>query len=200
MASFVDRIVGAAKLNVNIYEEVEADKGATGQAFGVVILASIANGIGAGLGASMEAGAAGGMVAVVVMSILYTILALLGWFVWAFVTYIVGTKILPEPETSSNMGELLRTTGFAQAPGILRVAAAIPVLGYVVTLAVWVWMLVAFVIAVRQALDYKSTIRAVAVCAIGWIVNLVIVVVVGGILVLMVAAMIGIAGGAQNGG
>ncbi len=200
MASFVDRIVGAAKLSVPIYEEVEADTGATGQAFGVVVLASIANGVGAGLGASMEAGAAGGVIAAVVMAVIYTILALIGWFIWAFVTYIVGTKFLPEPETSSNMGELLRTTGFAQAPGILRVAAAIPVLGYIVTLAVWVWMLIAFVIAVRQALDYKSTGRAVVVCAIGWVINLVIVMVLGGILLAVVFGALAIGGAAGGNG
>ncbi len=200
MASFVDRIVGAAKLNVNIYEEVEADTGATGQAFGVVVLASIASGVGQGLGASMEAGAAGGILAAIVLSVLYTVLAVLGWLIWAFLTYIIGTKLLPEPETSSNMGELMRTTGFAQAPGILRVLNAIPVLGWLVWFAVWIWMLIAFVIAIRQALDYKSTLRAIAVAAIGWVVNLIILAVVGGILAVAVLAIVGIAGAAQGGG
>ncbi len=195
MASFVDRIVGAAKLNVNTYEEVEADTGATGQGMAVVVLASIASGVGSGLG-QMDAGP----IAITVGIVVGTILALIGWFVWAFVTYIVGTKILPEPETSSNMGELLRTTGFAQAPGILRVLNAIPVLGWLVAFAVWIWMLVAFVIAVRQALDYKSTGRAVAVCAIGWVVNLVIVMVLGGILLAVVFGALAIGGAAGGNG
>lgn len=195
MASFVDRIVGAAKLNVATYEEVEADTGATGQGMAVVVLASIASGVGSGLG-QMEAGP----IAITVGIVVGTILALIGWFVWAFVTYIVGTKLLPEPDTKSNMGELLRTTGFAQAPGILRVLNAVPVLGWLVAFAVWIWMLVAFVIAVRQALDYKSTGRAIAVCAIGWVVNLVIVMVLGGILLAVVFGALAIGGAAGGNG
>ena len=48
MASMVDRMIRAAKLDAQLYEEVEADKGALGQAMGVVVLASIANGVGSG--------------------------------------------------------------------------------------------------------------------------------------------------------
>lgn len=195
MAGFVDRMVGAAKLNVATYEEIEADSGATGQGMAVVVLASIASGIGSGLG-QIE----GGPIAITVGIVVGTILALIGWFVWAFVTYIVGTKLLPEPGTSSNMGELLRTTGFAQAPGILRVLNAIPVLGWLVAFAVWIWMLVAFVIAVRQALDYKSTGRAIAVCAIGWVVNLIIVMVLGGILLAVVFGALAISGAGSGTG
>ena len=189
-------MIGAAKLDVNTYEEVEADTGATGQAFVVVVLASVANGIGAALGAGTDAG----VPFLIGASIGYTLVALVGWLVWSIVTYIVGAKILPEPQTQSNIPELLRTTGFAQAPGIARVLSGIPVIGWLVTFAVWVWMLIAFVIAVRQALDYKSTGRAVIVCAIGWVVNFVIVVVIGGIIVLAILAMVGIAAAGQSGG
>ncbi len=198
MASFMQRVIGAAKLDVSTYEEVEADHGALGQALAVVVLASVASGV----GAAMSAGEEGGGVAVlVVASIAYTFLALIGWVVWAIVTYIVGAKILPEADTQTNIPELMRTTGFAQAPGIARVLSGIPVVGWLVSFAVWIWMLIAFVIAVRQALDYKSTGRAIIVCAIGWVVNFVIVVVVGGIIVLAILAMVGIAGAAgQSGG
>lgn len=157
MASFTQRMIGAAKLDVHTYEEVEADRTATGQAMGVVVLSSIASGIGAvgaGGGVGLAAGAIG---------------ALIGWFLWAFVTYLVGTKILPEPQTRSDVGELLRTIGFSASPGVLLVLGVIPVLGVFVSLVVSIWMLAAFVVAVRQALDYRSTGRAVAVCAIGWL-------------------------------
>ena len=157
MASFTQRMIGAAKLDVHTYEEVEADRTATGQAMGVVVLSSVASGIGAvgaGGGVGLAAGAIG---------------ALIGWFLWAFVTYLVGTKILPEPQTRSDVGELLRTIGFSASPGVLLVLGIIPVLGAFVSLVVSIWMLAAFVVAVRQALDYRSTGRAVAVCAIGWL-------------------------------
>ncbi len=167
MASFLDRMVGAAKLNVGVYEEVEADTGATGQAMGVVLLSSLAGGIGSvGLGA----GGSGGVVA-------GGIGALLGWVSWAFVTYLIGTRLLPEPQTRADVGELMRTLGFAQSPGLVRILGVIPVLGPLVLIVVSIWMLVAMVIAVRQALDYTNTLRAVGVCLVGWVLSLVITIV-----------------------
>ena len=162
MALFVDRMIRAAKLDVNLYEEVEADKGTMGQAMGVVILSSV----GAGIGTSSTTGIKG--------LVLGTIVALAGWFIWAFLTYYIGTKLLPEPQTKADYGELLRTIGFSSSPGVLRVLGIIPMLGNILNLIIGIWMLVAMVIAIRQALDYKSTWRAVGVCLIGWIVQMVI--------------------------
>jgi hypothetical protein len=133
-----------------------------GQAMWVVILSSIAAGVG-----SIARGGIGGILIV-------TILALIGWYVWAYLTYFIGTKILPEPQTRANPAELLRTIGFSSSPGLIRVLGIIPGLAGVVFLVASIWMLVAMVIAVRQALDYKSTLRAVGVCAIGWIIQTVI--------------------------
>ena len=164
MASFTERMIGAAKLDVRVYEEVEADTGATRQAMGVVLLSSLAGGIGSvGLGA-------GGLGGVVVGGIL----ALLGWVTWAFLTYIIGTRLLAEPQTRADVGELMRTLGFAQAPGLLRVLGGFPGLGPIVLSLVSIWMLVAMVVAVRQALDYSSTLRAVGVCVVGWVVSVAI--------------------------
>ncbi|UCE33080.1 MAG: hypothetical protein JSV40_07490 [Deltaproteobacteria bacterium] len=162
MASFTDRMIRAAKLDVNLYEEVEADKGAIGQAMGVVILSSVAAGIGT-IGTTGIKGL-----------VLGTIVALAGWFIWAFMTYYIGTRLLPEPQTKADFGELLRTIGFSSSPGVLRVLGIIPMLGNILNFIIGIWMLVAMVIAVRQALDYKSTLRAVGVCLIGWIVQIAI--------------------------
>ena len=105
-----------------------------------------------------------------------TIVALVGWCVWAFLTYFIGTRLLPEPQTKADYGELLRTIGFASAPGLLRVFGVVPGLGSLVFLVAGIWMLVAMVIAVRQALDYTSTSRAVGVCLIGWLIQVLIVI------------------------
>ncbi len=162
MASMVDRMVRAAKLDPQLYEEVEADKTALGQALGVVVLASIAGGVGSGgLG-----GLSGFFIG--------TAAALIGWFVWAALTYFIGTRILPEPNTRADLGELLRTIGFASSPGLLRVLGLIPGVTGIVFLISGIWMLIAMIIAVRQALDYRSTLRAVGVCVIGWIVQVVV--------------------------
>lgn len=162
MASFSERMIGAARLDVATYEEVEADTTALGQAMAVVVLASIA----AGIGSWRQLGVSG--------LLLGTVAALVGWFLWAGLTYLIGTKILPEPQTKTDLGELLRTIGFSSSPGLLRVLGVIPVLGGLISFAASVWMLVAMVIAVRQALDYRSTGRAVGVCLIGFLVYIVV--------------------------
>jgi hypothetical protein len=166
--TFVERMVGAAKLDVRVYEEVEGDQSATPQALAVVVLAAVAGGIGVGAGIrGLVFGTIGG---------------LLGWAVWAWLTYFIGTRLLPEPDTKADIGELLRTIGFASSPGILRVAGIVPILGPIVIVVSAVWTLVAVVVAVRQSLDYRSTGRAIGVCIIGWLVQIVIFVVLGGIL------------------
>jgi hypothetical protein len=162
MASMVDRMIRAAKLDAQLYEEVEADKGALVQAMGVVVLASIASGVGSGR--------LGGLTGFFIG----TVGALIGWFIWAALTYFIGTKILPEPTTKADVGELLRTTGFSSSPGLIRVLGLIPGITGIVFLVSGVWMLTAMIIAVRQALDYRSTFRAVGVCVIGWVVQVVV--------------------------
>jgi hypothetical protein len=133
-----------------------------GQAMAVVVLSSLAAGIG-----SLQTTGIKGL-------LLGTILALAGWFIWAFITFFVGTKWLPEPQTKADYGELLRTIGFSSAPGLLRILGIIPFLYSIIYIITGIWMLVAMVIAVRQALDYKSTWRAVGVCLIGWIIQAVL--------------------------
>lgn len=165
MGNFISRIIRAAKLDAHLYEEVEADKTAMRQAMLVVVLSGVA----AGLGSISKGGLPG--------ILLGTVAALVGWYIWAFLIYLIGTKLLPEPNTRSDIGELLRTIGFSSSPGLIRVLGVIPGLeGGVFFVVATVWMLVAMVIAVRQALDYTGTMRAIAVCVIGWIVQILIIV------------------------
>ncbi len=147
---------------MHLYEEVEADKTAMPHAIATVVISSLAAGIGS-LGALGLSGLLIGVIA-----------ALAGWFIWAFLTYFIGTKLLPEPQTKADLGELMRTIGFSSAPGVLRVLGFVPVLGGFILLAASIWMLVAMIIAVRQALDYRSTWRSVGVCLIGWIIQIVL--------------------------
>ena len=151
--SLVERMIAAAKLDAQLYEEVEADADATSQAALVVGLAAVASAIGgAGGGAT---GFFGGLIA-----------AFVGWLLWSGVTYLIGDKLLGGTAT---WGELLRTIGFAQSPGVFYVLAIIPVLGGLVRLAVLVWLLVAGIVAIRQALDF-STGKAIVTALLGWLV------------------------------
>ena len=160
MAGMLGRIMRAARLDSRLYEEVEADRGALGQAIGVVVLGSIASGVGGGglIGITAIAGGA--------------IRELIVWVIWAALTYLIGAKLLPEPQTRADLGELLRTIGFANAPCLLRIFALIPGATSLVFAVSGVWRLAAMVVAVRQALDYSSTWRAVVVCLIGLLVDL----------------------------
>ena len=158
----IQRMIRAAKLEVALYEEVEHDKSANWQALWVVVLSSLAAGIG-----GITSGGLGGL-------IFGVITALAGWAIWAGITLFIGTKLLRTQETEADYGQLLRTLGFASSPGVFRVLGIIPFLAGLVNIVVGIWMLVATVIAVRQALDYTSTRRAVGVVIIGWLVQIVI--------------------------
>ena len=168
MQTFTQRIIGAALLKSSTYEEVEADTSSTGAAMGVVLLSAVAAGIGArGFGGPMSSLPGTALV------------ALLAWGAWAMLTYQIGAKLLPGPETHADFGELLRTIGFASAPGILRIVGVVPVLAMPVFALTAVWMLLAMVVAVRQALDYSSTGRALAVCGLSWLLVLAVVLAFG---------------------
>jgi hypothetical protein len=161
MTSFGDRILGAAKLRSATYEDVEHDTTAFGQAMTVVVLSSIAAGVGAGL----NVGAADLLKG--------TIGALVSWFIWAALTFFIGTKLLGTNTTHATWGEVLRTTGFATSPGLLRILGVIPFTTGLVFFLTSIWMLMAFVVAIQSALDYRNVWRAVAVCFTGWVVYLV---------------------------
>lgn len=167
--TFLQRLVGAAALDAAIYEEVEADERATIQAAATVLLSSAAAGIGAiGFGGRALANVA-----------FVSAVALLAWAAWALITFEIGVRIMPQPQTRSNVGELLRTIGFATAPGCLRVLGVLPGVTIPVFAVTAVWMLAAMVVAVRQALDYESTARAAAVCGLGWVLATAIAIVLG---------------------
>jgi Yip1 domain len=155
---FPIRLLGALAIDPVIYEEVEADQTATWQALLVVVLSSLSAGIGFfGWGTASVRGV-----------LFISALALLSWATWAVITFQIGTRLMPETQTRADVGQLLRTIGFSAAPGMLRIFGIVPgatVPAFVITA---IWMLVAMVVAVRQALDYKSTARAVAVCGLGW--------------------------------
>ena len=158
MSTFAHRVLSAAALAKGTYEEVEADAGATGQALVVVGLASVAGGIGL-LGPGMQT--ARSLVAGIVGS-------LIGWMAWASLTYLIGTRLLPEPDTKADLGELLRTIALPPPRVFSACQGVIPFIGLTVCAIASIWMLLAMIVAVRQALDYSSTVRAVGVCIIGW--------------------------------
>lgn len=173
MASIVDRMIRAAKLDPTLFAEVEAEGGSMTQAMTVVGISSVAAGIG-------SAGLIGPLG--LVMGALG---ALAGWFIWSVLAHFIGTTLLAEPSTRATLGQVMRVTGYAAAPGAIRIFAFIPILGVLINLLASLWMLAAFIVAIRQVLDYSGTGRAVAVCLLGWLVQ---------IIIFFLFAMIGIGG------
>jgi hypothetical protein len=169
--TFVRRLIGAAMLDVATYEDVEADRAATPQALAVIVFSSLAAGIGA-------RGSSGGA-ATLAFFATASVMALITWAAFALMTVEIGARILPTPETRVDVGELLRTLGFAATPGLIQVFGVFPGAKVpVFTLAI-VWALAASVVAVRQALDYTSTGRALAVCGLGLLLSAAIAIVLG---------------------
>lgn len=167
--TFLQRLIGAAALDTAIYEEVEADPRATPQALLVVLGSSVAAGIGFRPLAEQT----------IYSVVFFSIVALISWAAWALLTFEIGTRLMPESATRSDVGELLRTIGFAATPGLLRVLGVMPAVLMPVFIGTAIWMLIAMIVAVRQALDYRHTGRAIAVCVLGWALSLVIAVVMG---------------------
>ncbi len=156
MGLYLYRLMGAATLDAGMYEGIEADRGTSIQAAVTVLLASLAAGVGAG-----------GWYGVHPLTLAaVSVLACVTWVAWAVLIFHIGTRMLPEPQTRVTLGEVLRTTGFAAAPGMLQVFAVLPGLSGPVFLATWLWMLATMVVAVQHALDYASPWRAMAVCLV----------------------------------
>ena len=155
MNNFFNRVFRAIKIDVDLYEEVERDKSATFQAGLVVVLSSMAAGVGA-----LQLGASNFLIA--------PVLSLISWYVWAYIIYFVGVKLFPDKNTKSDHGELLRTIGFSSAPGLIRIFGITPDLMTVTFIGSAFWMLACMVVAVKSALDYESLWKALGVVILCW--------------------------------
>ncbi|MBN1375223.1 MAG: YIP1 family protein [Dehalococcoidia bacterium] len=168
------RILRAAKLDSQLYEEVEADGSATGQALLVVVLVSIAGGIGHGIAALMK-GSGESMIAFISALAWGVLGSLILWFIFSLLCFWLGTSLFKGPDTKSSLGELLRTLGFAYSPGLLNVFSFIPFIGAFIPFATFIWTIIAGVIAVRQACDF-STGKAVGTVIVASIIPIIIMV------------------------
>jgi hypothetical protein len=151
-------MIRASRLDAETYEQVEADRASNAGAVAVVVVASIAAAVGSGARDPI------GIISA-------TAALLITWIFWVVLTYFIGTRLLPEAQTHADVGEVLRTTGFSASPGVLRILGALPAVGLPIFIGVTIWMLLTFVVAIRQALDYASSGRALAVCVLGWLLH-----------------------------
>jgi hypothetical protein len=176
MASLGERMVGAMKADVKTFQEIEADPNAIGQAVTVILIAGVA----ALVGNIWRAGMFVGMMTLVS--------SLIGYALWTLLVVLIGTKLMPEPTTKADFNEGFRVIGFTASPGVFNVLAIVPFLGPLISFAVWIWMVVVGVVAVREVLDYSNTGRAIIVCLIAAVICWIVVTIV--LLPLMVGSAI----------
>jgi len=146
-ARALQRSIGVSRLDVNTFEAAEADTSATAEAGVVVVVSSV---IGA-LGSLFVNGLWGFIVTIAIL--------LIGWFVWAWLSAFIAQKVFNV--TTTDTGEMLRTTGYAYAP---RVLGVIPFLGFIGA----IWSLVAIIVGMRQAAEMTTT-QAVITAVIGFL-------------------------------
>ena len=159
MNLFLQRLFRAASLDAGFYAEVSADTKTMFQAMMAVFIYSAASAYG-GFGRAGVAGINFGLAT-----------SLIGWYIWAFSSYFIGVRLLPESRTTSDRKAVLRAMGFASSPGLIRLLGLIPSMASIALLTASIWMIVAATVAIKQAMKYESTSRAVGVCIIGWIIS-----------------------------
>ncbi len=157
----IRRMIGAALLQPSMFEEVEHDHTATLQAAMVVIIVAIAT----ALGSYFTFG--GNFIIAIAAGVVF---GLVKWAIWAFITYIIGTKLFNTEGTHATWSQMARGTAFSQAPGVLFVFSALPIIGQFLLVMVSIWQLCAMTMAVKQVLDYRSMWRAVGVVVVGFII------------------------------
>ena len=163
MASLTERMTGAMQADVKTFQEIEADPTAISQAVTVIVIAGVASLL-------------GNMFRIGIMhGVMMLVINLIGYALWTLLVVLIGTKLMPEPTTKADFNESFRVIGFTASPGVFNVLAIIPFLGPLISFAVWIWMIVVGVVAVREVLDYSNTGRALIVCLIAavicWIVS-----------------------------
>jgi len=162
----LDRIIRVIKLDQTVFAEIEHDESLTSEAFIIVLAASFLAAIGAAIGSGRF-----------FLSFISSLLSgvILNWIVWSVITLWVGTQIF---DGDADLGELLRTIGYANAPRFLGVFQFIPCVGWILALAGWILSLIAGFLAIREALDLDTP-QTVATVAIGWVVSFVISLLIG---------------------
>ena len=152
----------ASQLDATLFEEVEADRAATAQALVVVAIVSLAIGFG-----SIDVGADFSVDALIGG----TVLGLIGWVVWAGITYALATSILRGSRNEADFLAVVRSLAFAQSVGVFRFFGFVGLVGDLTIVVVFLWQFLAVVESARELFDYESNMRVFGVVLIGAVPN-----------------------------
>ncbi len=174
MDTMINRVIRAAMLDVDFFNEVEADTSLTQEALMVVILVSLLGSIGSFIGGIISGGFGSALLALIVA----LVMGVVTYYIWAYVTYFVGVQLF---DATADPGELLRVLGYASGPRALSILSFIPCLGWLIALAGGIWALIAGFIGVREALDLDTT-KTLITVVIGWVIILIITAIITAVL------------------
>jgi hypothetical protein len=185
MDTLFNRVIRAAMLDVEFFKQAETDTSLNQEALMVVILVSLIGSIGSFIG-GLISGSFGSAVLALIVAL---VVGVVNYYIWAYVTYFVGTQLF---DADVDAGEMLRVLGYASGPRVLSILSFIPCVGWLVSLVGGIWALVAGFIGSREALDLDTT-KTLITVAIGWVIVTVI-----GIVILSILGVGGLALGAAG--
>ncbi len=96
--------------------------------------------------------------------------AILTWFIWAILIYVLGVKIFPDKQTKVSFKKVLTAVGFAHAPGLLRFFAVTPELMIPIIFITQFWIFAALIISIRQILNFKSNLKSFGIVFLSFLI------------------------------
>ena len=185
----IDRIMRAIRLDWTVFREIAEDQNAMTEAAIIVAVVTFLSGIGTFIG-SLIADVGFGSALLGFLSTWLISGILLGWILWAVLTYFVGTMLF---QGKTDIPEMMRVLGYANAPNLLGIFGFIPCVGWLIALAGAILSLIAGVIAVREAMEFDTT-KAIITVVISWVIAFIISLIIGGILGVGAAITSGVLG------
>jgi hypothetical protein len=172
----IDRIMRAIRLDWTVFREIAEDQNAMTEAAIIVLVVTFLSGVGTFIGSLIaDVGFGGALLAFFGTWLISGVL--IGWIGWAILTFFVGTTFF---QGRSDIPEMMRVLGYANAPNLLGIFGFIPCVGWLISLAGAILALIAGVIAVREAMEFDTT-KAIITVVIAWVIAFVISLILGGL-------------------
>ena len=157
MQALFQRMLRAARMDAQLFEEIVSDPTLQGQSVWVVAIFAMATAFGT---FTLISGTA------VNIGLLTT---MIGWYIWAFSVFYIGTRILKGDSAPPDRKTIMRVMAFACAPGIFRLLGLIPKTTTLVFIVTSLWMLATAVFGLKKVFPQRSTFKISVVTVVTWI-------------------------------
>ncbi len=153
----VDRILRAIRLDSSVYREIAKDPNAMTEAAIIVVIVAVLSAFGSAIGS-------GSFFLTLFVTLLSAIF--IGWILWAILTYFVGTALF---KGKTDISEMMRVLGYANAPNLLSVFGFIPCVGWIIAILGGILAFIAGFLAVREAMEFDTG-SAIVTVVISWVI------------------------------